>query len=36
MAVVDAISRAKKIGTRGRFRDVPTDPIVITRVLRLP
>jgi peptidyl-prolyl cis-trans isomerase B (cyclophilin B) len=34
MAVVDAISKVKT-GTRGAFRDVPTDPIVITRVKRL-
>lgn len=30
MAVVDAIS-AVKTGTRGRFRDVPTEAVVITR-----
>jgi peptidyl-prolyl cis-trans isomerase B (cyclophilin B) len=35
MAVVDAISGVKT-GTRGAFRDVPSDPVVITRVARLP
>jgi peptidyl-prolyl cis-trans isomerase B (cyclophilin B) len=35
MAVVDAISGVKT-GTRGSFRDVPSDPVVITRVTRLP
>ena len=35
MDVVDAISGVKT-GTRGPFRDVPTDPIVITRITRLP
>jgi peptidyl-prolyl cis-trans isomerase B (cyclophilin B) len=34
MAVVDAISKVKT-GTRGRFRDVPTDPIIIIRAARL-
>jgi cyclophilin family peptidyl-prolyl cis-trans isomerase len=34
MAVVDAISEVRT-GTRGAFRDVPTDSIVITRVKRL-
>ena len=33
--VVDAISGVKT-GTRGRFRDVPADPIVIKRAARLP
>jgi len=35
MAVVDAISRVKT-GTRGPFRDVPLEPVVIKRVARLP
>jgi peptidyl-prolyl cis-trans isomerase B (cyclophilin B) len=35
MSVVDAISGVKT-GTRGPFRDVPTDPVVITRAVRLP
>ena len=35
MAVVDAISGVKT-GTRGPFRDVPTDPIVIRKAIRLP
>jgi cyclophilin family peptidyl-prolyl cis-trans isomerase len=34
MAVVDAISGVKT-GTRGRFRDVPTDPILIIKAVRL-
>ena len=34
MTVVDAISGVKT-GTRGRFRDVPTDPVVITVVKRV-
>jgi peptidyl-prolyl cis-trans isomerase B (cyclophilin B) len=34
MAVVEAISGAKT-GTRGPFRNVPTDPIMITRVKRV-
>jgi peptidyl-prolyl cis-trans isomerase B (cyclophilin B) len=34
MAVVEAISGVKT-GTRGPFRNVPTDPIVITRVRRV-
>jgi cyclophilin family peptidyl-prolyl cis-trans isomerase len=34
MAVVDTISGVKT-GTRGPFRDVPTDPVVITRVKRV-
>jgi peptidyl-prolyl cis-trans isomerase B (cyclophilin B) len=34
MAVVDAVSGVKT-ATRGAFRNVPTDPIVITRVKRL-
>jgi peptidyl-prolyl cis-trans isomerase B (cyclophilin B) len=34
MAVVDAISGVKT-GTRGPMRDVPTDPVVIIRALRL-
>ena len=34
MTVVDAISGVKT-GTRGRFRDVPTDPIVIRKAVRL-
>jgi peptidyl-prolyl cis-trans isomerase B (cyclophilin B) len=34
MAVVDAISGVKT-GTRGAFRDVPTDPVVINRVKRI-
>ena len=34
MSVVDAIS-AVKTGTRGRFRDVPNDPVVIRKVVRL-
>jgi len=34
MVVVDAISKVKT-GARGPFRDVPTDPVVITRVKRL-
>ena len=35
MDVVDTISGVKT-GTRGRFRDVPADPIVIKRAARLP
>jgi cyclophilin family peptidyl-prolyl cis-trans isomerase len=35
MAVVDAISGVKT-GTRGPFRDVPTDPVVIRKAIRLP
>ena len=34
MTVVDAISGVKT-GTRGRFRDVPTDPVVIRKIVRL-
>jgi peptidyl-prolyl cis-trans isomerase B (cyclophilin B) len=34
MDVVDAISKVKT-GARGPFRDVPSDPVVITRVKRL-
>ena len=34
MDVVDAISRVKT-GTRGPFRDVPLEPVVIKRVARL-
>jgi peptidyl-prolyl cis-trans isomerase B (cyclophilin B) len=34
MAVVDAISGVKTT-TRGRLRDVPTDPVVILRAVRL-
>ena len=34
MTVVDAISGAKT-GTRDRFRDVPTEPIVIRKAVRL-
>jgi peptidyl-prolyl cis-trans isomerase B (cyclophilin B) len=34
MTVVDAISGVKT-GAHGRFRDVPTDPIVITKVKRI-
>ena len=34
MAVVDAISGVKT-GTRGRFRDVPTEPVVIRKIVRL-
>ena len=34
MAVVDAISGVKT-GTRGRFRGVPTDPILIIKAVRL-
>jgi peptidyl-prolyl cis-trans isomerase B (cyclophilin B) len=33
MSVVDAIS-AVKTGTRGRFRDVPADPVVIRKIVR--
>ncbi len=35
MVVVDAISGVKT-GTRGPFRDVPTDPVVIRKAIRLP
>ncbi|MGD9079986.1 MAG: peptidylprolyl isomerase [Desulfobacterales bacterium] len=35
MAVVDAISGVKT-ATRGPFRDVPTDPVVIRKAIRLP
>ena len=34
MTVVDAISGVKT-GTRGRFRDVPADPVVIRKAVRL-
>jgi hypothetical protein len=34
MDVVAAISGVKT-GTRGPFRDVPTDPVVIRKVVRL-
>lgn len=34
MAVVDAISGVKT-GTRGRFRDVPTEPVEIRKIVRL-
>jgi cyclophilin family peptidyl-prolyl cis-trans isomerase len=34
LAVVDAIS-AVKTGTRGPFRDVPSEPVVIRKVVRL-
>jgi peptidyl-prolyl cis-trans isomerase B (cyclophilin B) len=34
MTVVDAISGVKT-GTSGRFRDVPTEPVVIRKVVRL-
>ena len=34
MTVVDAIS-AVKTGTRGRFRDVPTEAVVITSAQRV-
>jgi peptidyl-prolyl cis-trans isomerase B (cyclophilin B) len=35
MEVVDGISNVKTV-TRGRFRDVPADPVIITRAARLP
>ncbi len=35
MAVVDAISKVKTV-TRGPFRDVPAEPVIITRAARLP
>jgi cyclophilin family peptidyl-prolyl cis-trans isomerase len=35
MDVVDAISGVKT-GSRGPFRDVPTDPVVIRKAVRLP
>jgi peptidyl-prolyl cis-trans isomerase B (cyclophilin B) len=35
MGVVDSISKVKTV-TRRRFRDVPAEPIVITRVARMP
>ncbi len=35
MAVVDSISKVKTV-TRGRFRDVPAEPIVIMRAARMP
>ena len=35
LEVVDGISTVKTV-TRGRFRDVPAEPVVITRAARLP
>ena len=35
MEVVDRISQVKTV-TRGRFRDVPAEPVIITRAARLP
>ena len=35
MEVVDRISKVKT-ATRGRFRDVPAEPVIITRAARLP
>jgi peptidyl-prolyl cis-trans isomerase B (cyclophilin B) len=35
MGVVDRISKVKTV-TRGRFRDVPAEPVVINRAARLP
>ena len=35
MEVVDGISKVKTV-TRGRFRDVPAEPVIITRAARLP
>ena len=35
MGVVDSISKVKTV-TRGRFRDVPAEPVVITRAARMP
>ncbi len=35
MGVVDTISKAKTV-TRRRFRDVPAEPVVITRAARMP
>jgi peptidyl-prolyl cis-trans isomerase B (cyclophilin B) len=35
MEVVDRISKVKTV-TRGRFRDVPAEPVVINRAARLP
>jgi len=35
MEVVDSISKVKTV-TRGRFRDVPAEPVVIIRAARMP
>ena len=35
MGVVDGISKVKTV-TRGRFRDVPAEPVIITRAARMP
>lgn len=35
MDVVDSISKVKTV-TQGRFRDVPAEPVVITRAARMP
>lgn len=35
LEVVDRIAKVKTV-TRGRFRDVPAEPIIITRAARLP
>ena len=35
MGAVDDISKVKTV-TRGRFRDVPAEPVIITRAARMP